>query len=330
MIDSRLFASFALSLLLLNARTDAEDSHPLTLVKEPGVIHVLSGDEPFAAVDYQNYAKPIVFPIYGPGQIPMTRSYPMVEGVANEATDHPHHKSMWFAHGDVNGVSFWDERGKIVHDHVVSIDEDALNPSVTLASKLVSGSGELVARETTRIAFREIPGARLIDWTSTIHATEGELRFGDTKEGTMAVRVHPNLRLDNEGRKGVTASNGIAFNSEGVKGGEIWGKRARWVDYAGTIDSQRVGIAFLDHPENLRYPTHWHARTYGLFAANPFGLSDFIGNSADGTFTVPANDSVTFHYRLIFHAGDKTPDEINQWHDQFAKEAVPVETTVER
>jgi hypothetical protein len=293
-----------------------------TLKIEPldGKYRVLVDDQLFAEVDYQTYDKPIVYPILGPGQIPMTRNYPMRKDVSGEANDHPHHKSMWFAHGDINGVSFWDERGKIVNDRVLAVDSNPQHPFVTLADKLLDRDGNLVCRETVKLTFQVQPGVRMIDWDETLHADPGEIRIGDTKEGTMGLRVHPNLRLDNDERRGVTTANGTAINSEGVRGGEVWGKRARWVDYSGEIDGQKVGISFLDHPQNLRHPTYWHARTYGLFAANPFGLSDFVGPGNDGSFTVPAGESLRFRYRFVFHEGAADPARIEQWYAAFAAE----------
>ncbi len=285
-----------------------------------GKFRILVDDELFAEVDYQTYDKPIVYPILGPGQIPMTRNYPMRKDVAGEANDHPHHKSMWFAHGDINGVSFWDERGKIVNDQVVAVDSNPQHPSITLANKLLDRDGKLVGRETVKLTFQAEDGLRMIDWDETLHADPSELRIGDTKEGTMGLRVHPNLRLDNDERRGVTTANGSAVNSEGVRGGTVWGKRAKWVDYSGKIDGHPVGIAFFDHPQNLRHPTYWHARTYGLFAANPFGLSDFVGAGNDGSYTVPAGESLRFRYRFVFHAGEADPAQIEQWYTAFAAE----------
>ena len=167
------------------------------------------------------------------------------------------------------------------------------------------------------MTFRVLPDARVIDWDETLHAEDQPIRLGDTKEGTMGLRVHPNLRMENDARRGVTTANGTAINSEGVRGGEVWGKRAKWVDYSGQIDDQTVGIAFFDHPENLRHPTYWHARTYGLFAANPFGLSSFVGSGSDGSYTIPAGEVLRLRYRFVFHEGDAEQAKVEQLYQAY-------------
>jgi hypothetical protein len=303
--------------LLATCSWSAEQG-PLKIEPDDGKFRVLVEGQLFAELDYRTYDKPIVYPIYGPGQISMTRNYPMRQDVAGEANDHPHHKSMWFAHGDVNGVSFWNERGKIVNERVQDVDTDSRQPSVTLANKLLDGDGNLVCRETVKITFRVLPGARVIDWDETLHAGDEPLRMGDTKEGTMGLRVHPNLRMSNDERRGVTTANGTAINSEGVRGGEVWGKRAKWVDYSGQIEGRTVGIAFFDHPDNLRHPTYWHARTYGLFAANPFGLSSFVGSGSDGSHTVPAGKVLRLQYRFVFHEGNAEQAKVEQLYRAYA------------
>ncbi len=304
-MDKTIRVMWAWSVLGLCAATSRSASPgPLAIEALDGKFRVTVEGQLFAEIDYHTYAKPIVYPIYGPGQVGMTRNYPMRDDVAGEAHDHPHHKSMWFAHGDVNGVSFWDERGKIVNDEVLNVDHDPQQPSVTLANKLLDRDGNLVCRETVKITFRVLPGARVIDWDETLHADDKEIRIGDTKEGTMGLRVHPNLQMENDPRSGVTTAQGTAVNSEGVRGEDVWGKRARWVDYSGPIDGRTVGIAFFDHPQNLRHPTYWHACSYGLFAANPFGLSSFVGSGSDGSYTIPAGGALRLQYRFVFHEGD--------------------------
>jgi hypothetical protein len=151
--------------------------------------------------------------------------------------------------------------------------------------------------------------SRFIDYAVTIKASEGEVTFGDTKEGTMGLRSHPALNL-----KGSVAK-GQCVNSEGESGGAIWGRHAKWVDYWGPVDGKVVGIACFDHPGNLRHPTTWHARDYGLIAANPFGLHDFEkAPKGAGKHVVKRGESLTLRYRWLFHEGDaKTADVAGKW-----------------
>ena len=127
-------------------------------------------------------------------------------------------------------------------------------------NKWVSPEGEVVCTDTRTITIHTLHGSRAVDYDITIHASEGKITFGDTKEGTMGIRTHPNLRLKNDPRRGVTTANGKSVNSEGVRDGKMWGQRARWVDYWGKIEGHAVGVAILEHPGNPRSPTWWHAR----------------------------------------------------------------------
>jgi len=304
---------------LLSARAEAA----ITVQPLSGKFRVLVGDQLFCEVDYQGYAKPIVYPILGPDQIPLTRNHPMQPGVKGEATDHPHHKSMWFAHGDVNGVSFWDEKGKIVTEEAQVLEAADGTPMIRLDNRLVDPKGTQVCTETVLYRFGADDATRWIDWDITMHAGDQPLTFGDTKEGTAAIRVHPNLQLENDPERGVTTAAGTAINSEGVAGPAVWGKRARWVDFSGVIDDHPVGIAFFDHPQNHGYPTYWHARGYGLFAANPFGASQFVGAGANGSHTVPAGTDFRLRYRLVFHRGDAQQSRVAERFEQYRQAAQP-------
>ena len=136
----------------------------------------------------------------------------------------------------------------------------------------------------------------------------------------MAIRTHPNLRLQNDPDRGVTTANGQAVNSEGVRGPAVWGKRADWIDYWAQIDGKTVGIAIFDHPSNPRHPTHWMARSYGYIGANPFGLNAFEGKPpGTGDMKIPADTSVTFRYRFVFHEGDAEQAKIAQRYRQYAE-----------
>jgi len=132
-----------------------------------------------------------------------------------------------------------------------------------------------------------------------IHASNGDVTFGDSKEGLMGIRTHPALRL-----KGKVAK-GMAVNSAGDKGKSLWGKKAAWVSYWGPINGKTYGVSIFDHPKNLRHPTTWHARDYGLIAANPFGLHHFQKKpKGAGDYTIKNGEDQTFHYLFVLHRGD--------------------------
>ncbi len=284
---------------------------------EQGRVRVMVGESHFADYIHEGLPAPAVYPIHGPGGVSMVRHFPFVKGVKGEATDHPHHRSLWYAHGSVNGVDFWHGAGRIVTRGEVKVEGD----TITAEHDWNDGEGKTLCTDTTRLRFGVEDGARFIDFTITFQASQGDVTFGDTKEGTMAIRTHPNLRLVNDPRQGVTTANGKAASSEGVEGKAVWGKRAAWVDYWGKIEGRTVGIAIFDHPENPRFPTWWHAREYGLVAANPFGAHDFEGKPrGTGDFKIKSGETATFRYRFLFHEGDVQQARIAERFEAWSRE----------
>jgi hypothetical protein len=223
----------------------------------------------------------------------------------NDEKDHPHHKSLWFAHGAINGVDFWSESpnaGTTVHDGFVEVTPGRESGVIKTRQKLVNKDGREIATDVRTLRIHNTEPYRLMDYEVTVLASAGDLVFGDTKEGTLGIRLAPTLRL--KGRVG----EGHIVNSEGIRDGDTWGKRAKWCAYYGPVNGRTVGVAIFDHPSNPRHPTWWHVRDYGLFAANPFGQHDFERKEAGvGDLTVKAGESVTFRYRFYLHQG--TPEE---------------------
>lgn len=278
----------------------------VTIKEVDGSYHVHIDGKLFTALKHKDLRIPCFYPIHGPNEVPMTRKYPLEDARPGEAKDHPHHTSLWYAHGDVNGLDFWhgggknpEKGGKVVLDDVVKmIDGEDMGVLETKSRWLTLQGDEEVCQDECRFTFLKLGEARYLTFQVTIKATNGDIVFGDTKEGTMAIRTHPNLRLQGE------VANGEAVNSTGDKNKDLWGKAAKWVNYWGKIHNQEVGIAIFDHPSNPRYPTTWHARDYGLIAANPFGYSYFFkGEGQDGKLTVKDGESITFRYGFLFHSG---------------------------
>jgi hypothetical protein len=177
-----------------------------------------------------------------------------------------------------------------------------------------------VLSDTRTLRFSVVPGCRVIDWQIELNASHGPVTFGDSKEGSMAIRTRPELQLATSSQRGATLAKGQAVNSEGVRGTAIWAKRADWVDYWAEVEGKTIGVAIFDHPDNLRHPTWWHAREYGLISANPFGIHDFEqGKPADsGNFTITGGQSVTLRYRFVFHEGDPESAKIEELYEQYA------------
>jgi hypothetical protein len=257
--------------------------------------------------------KPILWPIIGPTGKPITRAYPMENG-EGERFDHPHHRSLWFTHGEVNGVDFWAEgekRGQIQHREFVEV-EGGDEGRIVSVNDWIDGEGKKVLEDRRTITFQADKESRWIDFDITLKAGDEKVVFGDTKEGSFGVRVAGSMKVD--ARQG-----GKIINSNGQTNGGAWGKRAPWVDYHGPLDNDVVGIAIMNHPSSFRYPTHWHVRTYGLFAANPFGVHDFE-RKGDGSHTLEPGESIRLRYRVLLHTGDEKQGHVAEAFEAYSKQ----------
>ena len=273
----------------------------------------------FTEYFFKDVPRPYCYPLIGPGHRAMTRNWPMKD-TPGEEHDHPHHRSLWFAHGAINGYDFWSEEkgfGKTVHDGFLEVSSGQDTGIIQSRNKWLAANGTLVCTDERTLRIYNPGGAneQLLDFDITLIASNGELKFGDTKEGTMAVRLAESMRL--KGKSG----QGHIVNSTGARDGQTWGKRADWCDYYGPVESKTVGLAIFDHPQNPRHPTWWHVRDYGLFAANPFGRHDFekLPDKSVGDFTVPAGQCVTFRYRFYLHEGDEQQAHVAEKYQQYIK-----------
>jgi len=274
-------------------------------------IEVRIDGELFTQYVFTDCENPYLYPIIGPHGIRMTRDFPM-RVVSGESHDHEHHRSMWFAQDGMNGVDFWRNakpgHGVVRHEEILRCESGRESGFFRTTNRWLGPDGKLICRDIKQVTCWQLPTGRAIDWTVTLIPSEDGLQITDSEEGTMAIRTHTNLQLVNQG--GTTSANGQAVNSEGVRGAAVWGKRAAWVDYWGTVDGHVVGIAIFDHSSNPRHPTWWMARDYGLVAANPFGIHDFEGKPpGTGDMQLKAGEPLRLRYRFLFHDGG--PDAID-------------------
>jgi hypothetical protein len=303
--------------LRTEAQTPAADRQGVLITQLTNRLRVEINGQLFTEYFFKDVPRPYCYPLIGPGDAAMTRNWPMKD-TPNEEHDHPHHRSLWFAHGSINGQDFWSEAkgvGKTVHDGFIEVKSGKEVGVITERNKWVTAQGELVCTDERTLRIYN-PGAapeRILDFEITLRPAKGDLTFGDTKEGTMAVRLAETMRL--KGKVG----HGHIVNSAGVRDGATWGKRADWCDYYGPVDGKTVGIAIFDDPRNPRHPTTWHVRDYGLFAANPFGLHDFerLSDKAAGDMVVPAGKSVTFRYRFYLHEGDEQQGKVTERYKAY-------------
>lgn len=291
---------------------------PLVTIKplEDGGLEALSATEPITRYNTKDTPKPFLWPVYAPGGIEVTRNYPMKQ-VAGEDQDHPHHRGLWFTHGDVNGVDFWAEgagKGKIVEVSRNYASGQILG-MVHSKNNWIGPDDKKVCEDEREYLFWSTGKVHIIDIAVTIKASQGAVILGDTKEGTFAIRV-PKWMIPKDG--------GHIINSEGLQDAAAWGKRAKWLTYWGNTGEKTVGVAILEYPDNFRFPTYWHARDYGLFAANPFGYKDFTGDKTqDGSASLNKGEFLTLKYRVLLYTGTPTEAGLKAFADQFALMSSP-------
>ena len=290
-------------------------------IQQDGDTVVVTVDgEPFTTYLASQGRNPALWPVYGPTGVEMTRGYPFQEALEGERTDHPHHRSIWFTHGDVNGVDYWsqpsDENkrqrgfGKVWHREFVRVSAES--PHLVTRNEWVNSKDEKQLSDFRTISFGADDRRRWIDFDiRLVNDTTETVTFGDTKEGCFAVRVAHWMNSEN---------GGTIINNTGAENKEAWGKVASWVDYHGEHEGQRLGIAILNHPSSYRFPTYWHVRTYGLFAANVFGLHNFKNSDEeDGSLELQPEESISFFYRLLLHKGDEQQGRVPESFVDYAK-----------
>ncbi|MGH9327505.1 MAG: PmoA family protein [Terriglobia bacterium] len=308
----------------------ANAQEAVKLVRHPYRIEVVIGGKPFTTYYFSSKeAKPYLQPLRTAGGIIVTRGFPIGNYIPpahrHDRSIEPHQRPMYFAHGDIDGYTFWSEQvfakefypherdkyGRTVFEKLETVKSGPHSSEIRALFNLVGG-GRVLAEETQDYVFRGGPNTRTIDCQFVIKADHGPVRMGDTKEGTFAIRV----------TKSLDSPPGHMVNSNGGVGeSQIWGKRADWVDYYGKVDGKEVGIAIFDSPRSFRHPTYWHARAYGLFAANPFGIREFTHDpNQNGSYTIPAGKSLLFQYRVLIHRGDYKQAHIAKAYQEYAAE----------
>ena len=306
-------------------------------------VDIMMDGELFTSYIYpDDLEKPVLYPVNAPGNIALTRGFPLAPR-AYERTDHPHHVGIWFNYGKVNGLDFWnnsyrvpEERkehyGAIRHREVISTESGNVG-ELEVEAEWQNSEGKTLLDEATTLHFFEENGDRVIDRVVTLMAKDEPVLFEDNKEGMIAIRVARELEFpsdkplsltDAEGKpmdEKIMNNEGVSGNylsSEGIEGGDVWGTRARWMKLYGEIKETPVAIAIIDHPQNPGYPTYWHARTYGLFAANTLGQKIFSDGKEELNYRLAPGESVTFRYRMIFSGGDAlTAEQINAMAEDF-------------
>jgi hypothetical protein len=318
-----------------SSEEDSETRIMLVADEAANKVDVLVDGELFTSYMYPNsIKKPVLYPLKTAKGTKITRGFPL-EPMPGERVDHPHHVGMWLNYGDVNGLDFWNnsdsikvekrgDYGTIVHDDIVKMESGDDKAELAVKMNWNTPEGNTLLVEETTFIFRAQGDERSIDRITKLSTLDETVNFKDNKEGMLAIRVtraleHPSDKpevftdasgnvtdvptLNNEG------VNGLYHNSRGDVGADCWGKRAEWVNLTSTIGDEDLSLVIFDHPGNVGFPTYWHARTYGLFSANPLGQEVFSKGDEVLNFKLEPGESTTWKHRVLLVSGSKMDKE---------------------
>jgi hypothetical protein len=337
---------FFLGMLILAFTFSISVAQPkVELVSNPGEkkVDVLIGGKLFTSYIYpDNIKKPVLWPVITAEGNEVTRQFPL-KNKAGERSDHPHHVGVWLNYGDVNGLDFWNNSeaiskeeapkyGTIYHESIESTQSGKGEATLVTSASWKDIKGNKLLKEVTEHTFKVEKKTRIIDRTTTLKAENGKVKITDNKEGMFAIRVTRELELPSKGKVKVTDSHGVVteveasddktvsgsyLSSEGIKDDAVWSTRGKWMKLSGVVNGEKVAIVIFDHPGNAGYPTYWHARGYGLFAANTLGQKVFSNGKEEMNLTVENGESATFRYRLAVFSGEPTLEEIEKMSKEF-------------
>jgi hypothetical protein len=323
------------------------DANYVEVVPKPAErrVDVLVGGKPFTSYIWPTtLKKPVLYPLRSANGTVVTRGFPL-EPRPGERVDHPHQAGLWFEYGDVNGLDFWNnsdsikasaapKMGTILHRSIRGSKSGAGEGSLDVTDEWVNHANKALLREDTRFVFRATNGVRTIERITTLTAVDSTVHFNDNKEGVFGMRVARSLEqpsltpekyTDASGRVTEVAKldtagvHGHFTSSEGKEGDDVWGTRGKWTMLTGDVGGAPVTLAILDHPKNVGFPTYWHARGYGLFAANPLGQKAMSNGKEELNFKLAPKASVTFRHELLIIDGKVTPADIEKHYLNFAK-----------
>jgi hypothetical protein len=308
-------------------------------------VDVLVDGKPFTSYIWPTtLKKPVLYPLRTASGTVVTRGYPL-EPRPGERVDHPHHAGLWFNYGNVNGLDFWNnstaikaadapKMGTILHRSVNSTTSGAGEGTLEVTTEWVDAQNKPLLRESTRFVFRARNDVRSVDRITTLTALDQPVSFTDDKEGVIGMRVarqleqpstKPEKFTDASGRPTAVAMldntgvTGKYLSSEGEEGDAVWGTRGRWTTLSGTMNGEPIRIAMFDHPTNVGYPTYWHARGYGLFAANPLGQKALSNGKDVLDFKLQPGQSTTFRHQVLIMNGPAATQNIEPYYQGWVK-----------
>jgi len=308
-------------------------------------VDVFFGDKLFTSYCYPaNLEKPFLFPVYAPNGEVVTRGFPL-EPRKGERVDHPHHIGLWFNHGNVNGLDFWnnssaipanrkDQYGHIVVKKIVKA-RGGKTGVLKVISEWKDNKENTVLTENTRYIFKASDKGWMVDHIATLTATNGLVTITDNKEGMFAIRVdralempsnEPLIFTDEKGNPTTvkvmdnTGVTGMYVSSNGNRGDAVWGTRNKWVILTGKKNNVPVSLAIFDHPKNPGFPAYSHARGYGLFSVNNLGQKSYDPKQEQVVYKLAQGESMTLRHRFYIQSGSElTPEGAEEIFNDFAK-----------
>ncbi|MCX6327044.1 MAG: PmoA family protein [Bacteroidia bacterium] len=339
-------AFFLASGMNLNTQSVKDKGVKLVRVDDKQKVDVFINGNLFTSYQYpEKIEKPFLLPVIAPNGSVITRGFP-IEPRKGERIDHPHHIGIWFNHGNVNGLDFWNNSsaipadkkksyGHIVHQKIVKA-ESGKKGVLEVVMNWDDDKGNTLLRENTKYIFSGDRNSRTIDHIATLTAVNGPVSIGESKEGLFAIRVDRAFEMpsnesliftDDKGNPTTvkatdnTGVTGMYTSSKGIKGDEVWGTRNDWVILSGVKDNVLITFGIFDHPKNPGYPAYAHARGYGLFSVNNFGQNVYDPKQEKKSFKLEKGESITLFHRFYVQSGSElTPEQANKIFQEFSKE----------
>ena len=327
----------------LSAHAHPSDRVSVTVNEQNRRVDVYIDGQPFTSYIWPTkLAKPVLYPLRTAKGTTITRGFPL-EPRPGERIDHPHHAGMWLNYENVNGIDFWNnseaikpqdapKMGTIQQRAIISARGGTNQGELQVEADWLTYDKKVLLKEHTRYVFRGGPNFRSVDRITTLEAQNEKVVFADAKDGMLGLRVvreleapsdKPEVFTDASGRATTVARldnagvNGVYLTSEGKKGDAAWGTRGRWCNLSGKVGDEQVTISIFDHPSNPGFPTYWHARGYGLFAANPLGEKIFSNGKEELNLALPPHQRVTFRYRVLISSEIMTPENTEEAYKAF-------------
>lgn len=331
--------------LAVNGQSPKEKRVRLEKLDEQNRVNVYINGSLFTSFQYPpNLEKPFLFPVYSPNGSVITRGFPL-ESRKGERVDHPHHIGIWFNHGNVNGLDFWNNSSAIPSDkkdsygHIVvqkiTKAESGKKGVLEVTADWKDNQGNTLLVENTRYVFSCDKSSRTVDHITTLTAVSGPVVFADNKEGLFAIRVDRAFEMpsnesliftDEKGNPTTVKSTdnagvtGMYTSSQGLKGDAVWGTRNNWVYLTGNKDNTPIGFGIFDHPENPGFPAYAHARGYGLFSLNNLGQNAYDPKQEKRNFNLANGESITLRHRFYVQSGkEMSPEKANKIFKEFSK-----------